>query len=47
MYGAFDCAETAYTHIHSRGISIFPEAAPKRHSPYYAGGTGQEICIID
>jgi hypothetical protein len=32
---------------YGRRISIFHRAVPKRHSPSYAGGTGQGIGIVE
>lgn len=40
-------AEMAHKHIYSLKISIFHRAVPKRHSPSYAGGTGQGISIVE
>jgi hypothetical protein len=32
---------------YGRRISIFHRAVPKRHSPTYAGGTGQGMSIVE
>jgi hypothetical protein len=37
----------AHHRIYGRRISILHRAVPKRHSPSYAGGTGQGIGIVE